>query len=120
MQFFMQFFYDAIAYGFLSSLTWMGLVWMSPDRPIGSGRAWVQGVGIIAISNILIWLILAWSNLRLIPLWAICFLLINSAIAGWIFAICEDIKIPKIWALLVHPLAIATMGILLGGATGRL
>ena len=116
----MRFFYDAIACGFLAALTWMGLVWMSPDRAIESGKAWVQGVGIVTIANIFVWTVLVGLNLRLIPLWALCFLLINAAIAGWAFPIFEGIRIPKIWALLIHPVAIAGMIVLLGGATGIL
>ena len=98
----------------------MGLVWMSPNRPIESGKAWVQGVGTVAIANIFIWIILMVANLRSIPLWAICFLIINIAIARLVFPLYEGIKIPNIWALVIHPLAIATMSILLGGAIGIL
>ncbi|ELS30958.1 MULTISPECIES: hypothetical protein [Pseudanabaena] len=116
----MHFFYDAIACGFLAALTWMGLVWMSPDRPIDSGKAWVQGVSLVAIANILMWIVLAGFNLRLIPLWAFCFLGVNVAIAYLVFPLCEGIKIPRIWALAIHPIAIAVMSILLGGAVGIL
>jgi hypothetical protein len=42
------------------------------------------------------------------------------AIASLLFPLCEGIKIPRIWALVIHPLAIATMSILLGGAVGFL
>ena len=77
----MQFLYDVLACGLLASLTWLGLVWMSPDRPIGSGQAWVQGVGIVAIANMFIWIALVGLNLRLIPVWVISFLLMNAAIA---------------------------------------
>jgi len=111
---------DAIACGLLASLTWLGLVWMSPDRPIESGKAWVQGVGIVAIANILVWLALAGLNLRLIPLWVIIFLIVNAAIARLVFPLCEGIKIPHIWALVIHPVAIAGMSVLLGGAVGLL
>ncbi len=116
----MHFFYDAIACGLLAALTWMGLVWMSPNHPIESGKAWVQGVGIIAIANIFVWIALVGLNLRWVPLWAICFLLINAAIALVIFPLCEGIKIPNAWAFGIHPLAIATMIVLLGGAVGFL
>ena len=116
----MQFLMDAIACGFLASLTWLGLVWMSPDRPIESGKAWVQGVGIVAIANILVWLALAGLNLRLIPLWIIIFLVVNAAIARLVFPLCEGIKIPHIWSLVIHPVAIAGMSVLLGGAIGFL
>jgi len=116
----MQIFYDAIACGLLASLTWLGLVWMSPDRPIESGKSWVQGVGTVAIANILLWLVLSVLGLRLIPLWAIVFVIVNAAIARLIFPLCEGIKIPNIWALLIHPIAIATMSVLLGGAVGLL
>lgn len=116
----MQFLTDAIACGFLASLTWLGVVWMSPYRPIESGKGWVQGVGTIAIANILIWLTLAALNLRLIPIWAIVFLIVNAAIARLVFPLCEGIKIPSIWALVIHPVAIAGMSVLLGGAVGFL
>jgi hypothetical protein len=116
----MQFFIDAIACGLLAGLTWLGLVWMSPDRPIESGKAWIQGVGIVAIANILVWLILAGLNLRLIPLWVIIFLIVNAAIARFGFPLCEGIKIPNIWALVIHPIAIAGISVLLGGAVGFL
>lgn len=116
----MQLFYNAIACGLLASLTWLGLVWMSPNRPIESGKGWVQGVGTVAIANILIWLVLAGLNLRLIPLWAVIFLIVNAAIARLIFPLCEGIRIPNIWALIVHPVAIAGMSVLLGGAVGFL
>ena len=49
-----------------------------------------------------------------------CFLIINAAIASLLFPLCEGIKIPRIWALVIHPLAIATMSVLLGGAIGFL
>lgn len=111
---------DAIACGLLASLTWLGLVWMSPDRPIESGKAWVQGVGIVAIANILVWLALAGLNLRLIPLWIVIFLVVNAAIARLVFPLCEGIKIPHIWSLVIHPVAIAGMSVLLGGAIGFL
>ena len=116
----MQFLMDAIACGLLASLTWLGLVWMSPDRPIESGKAWVQGVGIVAIANILVWLALAGLNLRLIPLWIVIFLVVNAAIARLVFPLCEGIKIPHIWSLVIHPVAIAGMSVLLGGAIGFL
>ncbi|MEY3305412.1 MAG: hypothetical protein ACK5RE_15145 [Pseudanabaena sp.] len=116
----MHFFFDAIACGLLAALTWMGLVWMSPNHPIESGKAWVQGVGMVAIANIFVWIALVGLNLRWVPLWAICFLIINVAIASLLFPLCEGIKIPRIWALVIHPLAIATMSILLGGAVGFL
>jgi len=117
---YMHFLYDAIACGFLAALTWMGLVWMSPNRPIESGKGWVQGVGIVAIANTFVWIVLASLNLRLIPLWVIMFLLVNAAIARLLFPLCEGIKIPDIWALGLHPLAIAGMSVLLGGAIGSL
>jgi hypothetical protein len=55
----MHFFFDAIACGLLAALTWMGLVWMSPNHPIESGKAWVQGVGIVVIANIFVWIAFA-------------------------------------------------------------
>jgi len=112
--------YNAIACGLLTSLTWMGLVWMSSNRPISSGRGWVQGIGVVAISNSLLWMVLASLNLRLIPVWAVSFLLVNAAIAHLLFPFCDQIKIPSIWGLLIHPVAIAVMGVLLGGAAGLL
>lgn len=116
----MQFIFDAIACGLLASLTWLGLVWISPDRPISSGRAWVQGVGIVAITNIFTWIALVGLNLRLIPVWVISFLLMNAAIARLAFPLCEGIQIPLIWAIVIHPILISAMGILLGGAVGFL
>ena len=112
--------YHAIACGFLAALTWMGLVWMSNNRPIASGKGWVQGIGIVAIANTLLWMILASLNLRLIPVWAVSFLLVNAAIAHLLFPFCDQIKIPSIWGLLIHPMAIAIMAVLLGGAVGLL
>ena len=112
--------YHAIACGLLAALTWMGLVWMSNNRPIASGKGWVQGIGIVAISNTLLWMILASLNLRLIPVWAVSFLLVNAAIAHLLFPFCDQIKIPSIWGLLIHPMAIAIMAVLLGGAVGLL
>jgi hypothetical protein len=116
----MQFLFDAIACGLLASLTWLGLVWISPDRLISSGRAWVQGVGIVAIANIFVWIALVGLNIRLIPVWIVSFLLMNAAIARWVFPLCEGIEIPMIWAIAIHPLLIAAMGVLLGGAVGFL
>ncbi|MFZ4555113.1 MAG: hypothetical protein ACOYN8_01880 [Pseudanabaena sp.] len=112
--------YHAIACGLLTSLTWMGLVWMSSNRPIASGRGWVQGVGLVAIANTLLWMILASLNLRLIPVWAVSFLLVNAAIAHLLFPFCDHIKIPSIWGLLIHPVAISIMAVLLGGTVGLL
>jgi len=112
--------YNTIACGFLAALTWMGLVWMLPDRPIGSGKAWVQGVSLVAIANILIWILLMVSGLRLIPLWIVSFWVVNAAIAHFVFPLFEGIKIPTIWGVVVHPVAIAGMIVLLGGATGFL
>ncbi len=116
----MQLFYDGIACGLLAALTWMGLVWMSADRPIGSGKGWVQGVSLVAIANTLIWIVLATLSLRVLALWAVSFLIVNAAIAHLVFPLCEEIKIPSIWAVLIHPVAIATMSVLLGGAVGIL
>ncbi len=116
----MQLFYNAIACGLLTALTWMGLVWLSSDRPIESGKGWVQGVSLVAIANTLIWIVLATLNLRVLALWAISFLIVNAAIAYLVFPLCAEIKIPNIWAVLIHPVAIATMSILLGGAMGIL
>ncbi|MBD2176573.1 hypothetical protein H6F42_06550 [Pseudanabaena sp. FACHB-1998] len=116
----MQFFFDAIACGLLAALTWLGLVWMSPERPIESGMAWVQGVGTVAVSNTFVWIVLAGFNLRLIPLWAFIFLVVNAAIAHLVFPLFAGIKIPNIWSLIIHPLAIAGMCVLLGGAVGFL
>ncbi|PZO43708.1 MAG: hypothetical protein DCF19_03505 [Pseudanabaena frigida] len=116
----MQLIYDAIACGLLSSLTWMGLVWMSPARPITSGKGWVQGVGTVAIANAFIWILLTVSGLRLIPLWAIVFAIVNASIARLVFPLYEGISIPNIWALLIHPFAISVMIVLLGGAVGLL
>ncbi len=116
----MQLLYNAIACGLLAALTWMGLVWMSSDRPIASGKGWVQGVGVVAIANALIWILLAGLNLRFMALWVISFLVVNAAIAYLVFPLCAEIKIPSIWALLIHPVAIAVMSVLLGGAVGIL
>jgi hypothetical protein len=80
----------------------------------------VQGVGIVAIAHTLLWMILASLNLRLIPVWAVSFLLVNAAIAHLLFPFCDQIKIPSIWGLLIHPMAIAIMAVLLGGAVGLL
>jgi hypothetical protein len=112
--------YNAIACGLLAALTWMGLVWMSNNHPIASGKGWVQGVGIVAIANTLLWMILASLNIRLIPVWAVSFLLVNAAIAHLLFPFCDQIKIPSIWGLLIHPMAITIMAVLLGGAVGLL
>jgi hypothetical protein len=112
--------YNAIACGLLTSLTWMGLVWMSSNRPIASGKGWVQGIGIVAIANAFVWMSLAALNLRLIPVWAVSFLIVNAAIAHLLFPLCDQIKIPNIWGVFIHPVAIATMSVLLGGAMGLL
>jgi hypothetical protein len=77
-------------------------------------------VGLVAIANIFVWIALVGLNFRWIPLWAICFLLINATIARLVFPLCEGIKIPSIWALVIHPVAIALMSMLLGGAVGFL
>ncbi len=116
----MQSLYNAIACGLLASLTWMGLVWMSSDRPIASGKGWVQGVGVVAIANASTWILLSGLNLRFMALWVISFLVVNAAIAYLVFPLCAEIKIPSIWALLIHPVAIAVMIVLLGGAVGIL
>jgi hypothetical protein len=116
----MQLFYDAMTCGILAALTWMGLVWMSPNRPIQSGQAWVQGVGTVATTNIVAWVLLVTLNLRSLPIWAVVFLLINIAIAGLLFPLYEGIQIPKLWALLIHPLVIAIMTVLLSGAVGAI
>jgi|LakMenEpi03Aug12_release.lakeMendotaPanAssembly.Ray.scaffolds.fasta_scaffold291332_2 hypothetical protein len=112
--------YHAIACGLLTSLTWMALVWMSSNRPIASGKGWVQAVGIVAIANIFVWVVLANLNLRLIPVWAVSFLVVNAAIAHLLFPFCDQIKIPSLWGVLIHPIAIAIMAVLLGGAVGLL
>jgi hypothetical protein len=39
---------------------------------------------------------------------------------GYLLPLCEGIKIPSIWALVIHPVAIALMSMLLGGAVGFL
>jgi len=116
----MQFFLDAIACGLLAALTWMGLVKMSPHQPINSLRAWGQGGGIVAIANIFVWLSLVGLNLRWIPLWAFCFSMINATIARLVFPLFEEIQIPLVWSVIIHPVAIAVMTILLGGAIGFL
>ncbi len=116
----MQLLYDAIICGLLTALTWLGLVWMSPDRPIASSQGWVKGVGIVAIANTLAWFLLGLLGLKMIWFWAIFFVLINAAIARLIFPLCQEIRIPPIWAWLIHPLIIAAMSVLLGGAIGFL
>ncbi|OIP70470.1 MAG: hypothetical protein AUK48_13700 [Oscillatoriales cyanobacterium CG2_30_44_21] len=116
----MQFFWDAIACGLLAALTWAGLVKMSHYQAISSPQAWVQGASTVAIANIFVWLTLVGSNLRWIPIWAFCFLMINAAIARLVFPLIDGIQIPRVWSLLIHPVAIALMTILLGGAIGFL
>jgi hypothetical protein len=93
---------------------------MSSDRPIRSGRAWLQGLGIVAIANIFIWIALVGLNWRMIPVWAICFGIMNAASARFVFPLCEDINIPSLWSNLIHPIAITGMCILFGGAVGLL
>ncbi|PZU97773.1 MAG: hypothetical protein DCE90_06750 [Pseudanabaena sp.] len=116
----MQFFLDAIACGVLAAITWAGLVKMSPHQPISSLKALGQGSGSIAIANIFVWLSLVGLNLRWIPLWAFCFLMVNAAIARLVFPLFEGIQIPLVWSVIIHPVVIALMTILLAGAIGFL
>lgn len=116
----MQFFYDAIACGVLASLTWAALVWMLPNTFVDSAKAWMQGGFLVGAANIFVWLALIGLNLRWIPLWVFCFLMINAAIARLVFPLCEGLQIPIVWSVLIHPIVIALITVLFGGAIGIL
>ncbi len=110
---------EAIACGTLSALTWAGLVWMSPNYPVRQFQAWGQGFLIVAIANLLIWV--AMASLRFpIVIWVIGFWFVNALVGKLVLPYLRDIQIPDLWALLIHPVAIAAMNILLGGALGAL
>ncbi len=115
----MLWFIDAIACGILSGLTWAGLVWMSPSTPIEKPLGWWQGVGTIAIANILFWLLLAFFKLQL-GIWVVVFLAGNALVGKFILPFCQQVRIPPIWAVVVHPVAISTIDLLLGGALGAI
>jgi hypothetical protein len=114
----MQLFFDAIACGVLAGLTWAGLVWMSPDRPIQTNVGWLQGVGSVAIANLAVWLILSVLGLKMIPVWILLFFGFNALVGRMVFPYYDTIQIPVLWAVLIHPAAIAAIVILLGGALG--
>jgi hypothetical protein len=115
----MSWFIDAIACGFLSGLTWAGLVWMSPSTPIEQPLGWWQGIGAIAIANISIWLGLAFFKPQL-GIWVVIFLAGNALVGKFVLPFCQQVRIPPIWAVIVHPVAIASINLLLGGALGAI
>jgi hypothetical protein len=110
---------DAIACGVLSGATWASLVWMSPSTPIEQPLGWWQGIGAIAIANMLIWLGLASFKPHL-GIWGAAFLVGNVLVGKLVLPNCQHIRIPNVWALVVHPIAIATIDLLLGGALGAI
>jgi hypothetical protein len=114
----MQLLFDAIACGLLASSTWAGLVWMSPDQPIQKAVGWLQGFGSVAIANLALWLILVGTGFRLLPVWGLLFFGFNAVIGKLVFPYYENIQIPALWAVLIHPAAIALIIVLLGGALG--
>jgi hypothetical protein len=115
----MSWFLDAIACGVISGLTWAGLVWMSPSTPIEQPLGWWQGIGAIVIANISIWLGLAFFKPQL-GIWVIIFLAGNALVGKFVLPFCQQVRIPPIWAVVVHPVAIATINMLLGGALGAI
>lgn len=110
---------DAIACGVLSGITWAGLVWMSSNTPIEQPLGWWQGIGAIAISNMVIWLCLASFKPHLI-VWIVVFLVGNALVGKFVLPYCRQVRVPVIWATIVHPVAIATINFLLGGALGKI
>ena len=115
----MSWFIDAIACGVLSGLTWAGLVWMSSSTPIQEPLGWWQGIGAIAISNILFWLGLALFKPQLL-IWIVVFLAGNALVGKFVLTFCQQVRIPPLWSIVVHPVAIATINLLLGGALGAI
>jgi hypothetical protein len=116
----MSWLFDAIACGLLSSLTWSGLVWMSPSSPVPMAEGWLQGIGITAITNMLLWLLLSGLKPGFL-LWLIFFFVCNVLVGILLnSSVCKHINIPNVWALGIHPGAIAVMNVLLGGAMGAI
>jgi hypothetical protein len=109
---------DTIACGALSGIIWAGLVWMSPETPIEQPLGWWQGIGAIAISNMVIWLGLASFKPHLV-VWVAVLLGGNAVVGKFILPYCRQVRIPIIWAVIVHPVAITAFNILLGGALGK-
>ncbi len=104
---------EAIACGGIASLTWAGLVWLSPEPAIGDRRTWFLGIALFAIANALGWCLLSLMNWRFLWLWILVFALINAIASGSL-----PTQIPPWWSRLWHPLAITTMTILLAGSLG--
>ncbi len=104
---------EAIACGVIASLTWAGLVWLSSETPIAEGRTWWVGIGLFAVVNSLVWVVLSLLNWKFLWLWIIVFGAVNGSISRSL-----PTKIPSWWAGLWHPLAITTMTILLAGSLG--
>jgi hypothetical protein len=104
---------EAIACGVIASLTWAGLVWLSPELPIQQGRTWIVGIGLFATVNALAWIVLSLLNWKFLWLWTIVFAVVNAIASRSL-----PTQIPPWWASLWHPLAITTMTILLAGSLG--
>jgi len=104
---------EAIACGVIASLTWAGLVWLSPEPAIGEGRTWLWGMMLFATLNGLVWGVLSLLNWKFLWLWIIVFGTVNAITSGSL-----PTQISPWWSRLWHPLAITTMTILLAGSLG--
>jgi len=104
---------EAIACGVIASLTWAGLVWLSPEPTISEGRTWLWGMALFAMVNGSLWSVLSLLNWKFLWLWIIVFGAVNAIASGSL-----PTQIPPLWSRLWHPLGITTMTILLAGSLG--
>ncbi len=103
----------------LSVLTWGGLVAMSDDPPSGDRRDWWQAALVIAILNACLWV--GVTRLALNPLlWGAAFFGGNALAGMFALSALKSLRLPEVWRVLIHPLAIAGMNVLLGGALGQI
>ncbi|MEI6428382.1 MAG: hypothetical protein WCO45_08340 [Pseudanabaena sp. ELA607] len=113
--------YDTLAATVLATLTWLGLVFLSGQSPINSGRGWWQGALVMGLANGLIWLLLnalAVLGLRHVLLWGMTILIGNVLVGLLVFKPSETMQIPLWWRVAWHPLLITGMQVLLAGACG--
>lgn len=103
----------------LSVLTWGGLVAMSDVPPAADRQGWWQAAFVIAILNACVWV--GVTRMALNPLlWGAAFFGFNALAGKFILPALKIVRLPEVWRVLIHPLAIAGMNVLLGGALGQI
>lgn len=106
---------EALVSGILASLTWAGLVWLSPAQQMPSPKTWLGGFILFFLLNSGLWLLLNLFNLKLWLLWLVVLLLANGLLSSRL-----PTPIPNLWRNIVHPAIVTGMVFLLAGALGAI